>query len=394
MTAAVARPPLVRPREVLLGGVSAGVARHLGIPPAGARFAFLGLALVAGVGVLLYLWLWAFVPREDAGTDAPGGRVVPVGAVLLVASTAFAIIGVVTTWFAFYPVPPGILESTVLSVGAIAWTLFADRHDPRHARSAPVVRAFAATLLIVEGGLVFAGALSRGLPMPAVLGVLLVLIGVAVLFIPRLITLWSELGAERTARAREEQRAEIAAHLHDSVLQTLAIIQNRAGTGTEIARIARAQERELRDWLFAGSDPFADDLATELRTIARELELEHAVRIEVVTVGDVGEVASAALAGAAREALVNAARHAGGEVAVYAEATPESVEVFVRDRGAGFDPDAVPDGRLGIRESIVGRMARAGGSAVVTSGADGTEVQLRLPRRATSAPASGKGAEA
>src|SRR5690606_19295290 len=164
------------------------------------------------------------------------------------------------------------------------------------------------------------------------------------------------------------------------VLQTLAIIQNRAGAGSEVARIARAQERELRDWLFAGTDPFAGDLATELRTMAAELELEYAVRIEVVTVGDVAGVESAALAGASREALVNAARHAGGEVTVYAEATPQAVEVFVRDRGAGFEPDAVPDGRLGIRESIVGRMVRAGGTAQVSSGPEGTEVQLRLPR--------------
>jgi signal transduction histidine kinase len=191
--------------------------------------------------------------------------------------------------------------------------------------------------------------------------------------------------AERAALAREEQRAEIAAHLHDSVLQTLAIIQNRAGPGSEVARIARAQERELRDWLFAGTDPFAADLATELRTIARELELEHAVRIEVVTVGDVGAIESHALSAAVREALANAARHAGGDVTVYAEATSDTVEIFVRDRGRGFDPATVPAGRLGIRESIVGRMARAGGSATVTSGPDGTEVQVRLPRPARKA---------
>ncbi|TPX00517.1 ATP-binding protein, partial [Schumannella luteola] len=198
--------------------------------------------------------------------------------------------------------------------------------------------------------------------------------------LPPLIARWNARAAERAALAREEQRSEIAAHLHDSVLQTLAIIQNRAGAGSEIARIARAQERELRDWLFAGTDPFAGDLATELRTMARELELAYAVRIEVVTVGEVSEVESAALAGAAREALVNAARHAGGDVTVYAEATPDTVEVFVRDRGAGFDPDAVPDGRLGIRESIVGRMTRAGGTAAVESGPEGTEVRIALPR--------------
>src|SRR5690606_21866797 len=244
---------------------------------------------------------------------------------------------------------------------AIAWTVAVDRRDPQRAVTAPVVRGLASGLLIVLGLAPLPAAFADARTLVAIVCVALVLLGIAGFVLPPLIGRWATRAAERAALAREEQRAEIAAHLHDSVLQTLAIIQNRAGAGSEIARIARAQERELRDWLFAGTDPFAGDLATELKTIARELELEHAVRIEVVTVGDVGAIESGALAGAAREALVNAARHAGGEVTVYAEATPEAIEVFVRDRGAGFDPDAVPDGRLGIRESIVGRMARAGG---------------------------------
>src|SRR5690606_36516359 len=199
----------------------------------------------------------------------------------------------------------------------------------------------------------YPGTVIDGRPVVAVLCVVLVLLGVATLLVPALLERATERGAERALLARQEQRAEIAAHLHDSVLQTLAIIQNRAGPGTEVARIARAQERELRDWLFAGTDPFAGDLATELRTIACELELLHAVRIEVVTVGDVAEIESHALAAAAREALTNAARYAGGDVTAYAEATAETVEVFVRDRGPGFDPETVPAGRLGIRESIV-----------------------------------------
>lgn len=407
MTAAAVRPPLVRPRDVVLGGVSVALSRHLGIPlPAvrtvfaatttiGALFAVYAiwmignplLALSGAAFALLYLWLWALVPREPATPDAPRTRVVPVAVVLLGAAAASAFL-VLFTWGAPTPMPIGVVESAVLAVLSIAWTAAVDVRDPKRAASAPLVRTLGAALLILLGLLLVPSSFLAARPLVAVVAVVLVLLGIAALIVPPLIVRWTERSAERAALAREEQRSEIAAHLHDSVLQTLAIIQNRAGAGSEIARIARAQERELRDWLFAGTDPFAGDLATELRTMSRELELEHAVRIEVITVGDVGALESAALAGAAREALVNAARHAGGEVTVYAEATPDAVELFVRDRGAGFDTDAIPDGRLGIRESILGRMTRAGGTASVESSPDGTEVQLRLPRRATTASAS------
>jgi signal transduction histidine kinase/phage shock protein PspC (stress-responsive transcriptional regulator) len=379
MTASAARPPLVLPRDVVLGGVCAGVARHLSRSVTGTRLAFVGLAVLGGAGVVLYAWLWAFAPRDRNPAEPPGGRAVPVGLVLLIAAAVAALV-VVVTWSASTVVPLGALEAGVLASAAVAWTLVADPRDPRHAPTASLVRALAATLLIVLGVALFPGTVIGGRPVVAVLCVVLVLLGSAAFLVPALLARSGVRNTERALVARQEQRAEIAAHLHDSVLQTLAIIQNRAGPGTEVARIARAQERELRDWLFAGTDPFADDLATELRTIARELELAHVVRIEVVTVGEVGEIESHALSAAAREAIANAARHAGGEVTVYAEATPRDVEVFVRDRGRGFDPAAVPAGRLGIRESIVGRMTRAGGSATVTSGEQGTEVHLRLPR--------------
>jgi signal transduction histidine kinase len=407
MTAATLRPPLVRPRDVVLGGVSVALSRHLGMPLALVRTAFVAttvlgalfavysiwlvgnslLALSGAAFALLYLWLWALAPREAGDPDAAGTRVVPVAAVLLGASAVCAML-VLATWGLPTPLPVGAVESAVLAILSIAWASAVDVRDPARAASAPLVRTLGAAVLILLGLALVPSSFIAARPLVAVLSVVLVLLGIAALIVPPLVVRWTERSAERAALAREEQRSEIAAHLHDSVLQTLAIIQNRAGAGTEIARIARAQERELRDWLFAGTDPFAGDLATELRTMSRELELEHAVRIEVVTVGDVGALESAALAGAAREALVNAARHAGGDVTVYAEATPDAVEVFVRDRGPGFDADAIPAGRLGIRESIVGRMTRAGGTAVVASTPDGTEVQLRLPRRATTASAA------
>lgn len=382
VTTLTARPPLVRARRVVLGGVGDALARHLGRSATGVRIVLLGLTLLGGAGALLYLWLWAFVPRDRGTAEAPPQRTVPVAALLAVAAGLAAVV-VPFTWHLAEPLPPGALEAAVLAVAAILWAVLVDPRDARHESSAPVVRYVAAALLVALGAGMFPGTILDGRPVVAVLCVVLALLGVAALLVPVVLARVRARSAERAALAREEQRSEIAAHLHDSVLQTLAIIQNRAGAGSEVARIARAQERELRDWLFAGTDPFAGDLATELRTIARELELEHPVRIEVVTVGEVDAIESHALAAAAREALVNAARHAGGDVTVYAEAGSDAVEVFVRDRGAGFDLDGVPAGRLGIRESIVGRMTRAGGTAVVDSSADGTEVQLRLPRRAT-----------
>jgi len=213
----------------------------------------------------------------------------------------------------------------------------------------------------------------------AVLAIGMLVLGLGVVVAPFMVRLWTELMAERAGRVREEQRAEIAAHLHDSVLQTLALIQNRAGASSEVARLARAQERELRDWLFAGSTPSGADLVTELREIAAAIELEYPVRLEVVAVGEPG-LSDPALVAAAREAMLNAARHAGGEVSVYVESSASAVDVFVRDRGPGVDLDSLPADRLGVRESIIGRMHRAGGTATVRPGSAevGTEVHLHL----------------
>ncbi|WP_239451969.1 sensor histidine kinase [Frondihabitans sp. PAMC 28766] len=199
---------------------------------------------------------------------------------------------------------------------------------------------------------------------------------------PELLTLRRQATARRTAVVRDEQRAEMAAHLHDSVLQTLALIQNRAGASSEVARIARAQERELRDWLHAGASSVERDLATDLRDFGAALELDYPARIEVVVVGGTSELGTGEVAASAREAMLNAARHAGGDISVYLESTPSSVDVFVRDRGEGFAIDDVPEDRLGVRESIVGRMRRAGGTARVRPGAGGTgtEVYLHLER--------------
>jgi signal transduction histidine kinase len=379
MTAAVSmRPALRRPRRMLLAGVCAAVARHLGIPIGVARMLAVALSLFGGGGLLLYLWLWALVPLEDA--DAPRVRRTIPGAVILVAGAGLAaLVAIASLYLARSATEVGsaITASALLATGAVAWTLVLDRSDPLHdERYRRVVGMVAGATLVAEGLLLLPAPSS---PLTTITGLVIAVIGVVILIVPRIVGLWTDLMAERTARDRESQRAEIAAHLHDSVLQTLAIIQHRAGPQSEVARLARAQERELRDWLFAGTDPFAGDAATELRRFAGELELAHPVRFEVVTVGDASTVRSVALIGAAREAMLNAARHAGGDIAVYLEVAERAVEVFVRDRGTGFDVDAVPESRIGVRESIIGRMERAGGQATVRTDERGTEIRLHLP---------------
>ena len=214
----------------------------------------------------------------------------------------------------------------------------------------------------------------------AILTMLIAVVALALVLAPFWWRLGRNLAAERAERIRSQERAEMAAHIHDSVLQTLTLVQKRADDPRAVAQLARAQERELRGWLFTGDRaPASASLSAALEEAAAEVETAHRVPIEVVAVGDapVGEPANALVA-AAREAMVNAAKFApeSGAVAVYAELSPERSQVFVRDRGGGFDPDAVPEDRRGVRESIIGRMERTGGSARIRSGAAGTEVEL------------------
>lgn len=323
-------------------------------------------------GPLLYLWLWALVPLEQTDEGAAPTRIVALAAVLDAIATVVALVAAVR------PSTEILLAVLAVASAAVAWSLGFDRADPsRGARYVTVTRAWALVLLL---GTALVVLVNHPSALHAVIAVGMIVLGVAVFAAPRVIALWTDLLAERATRVRQEQRAEIAAHLHDSVLQTLALIQNRAGASSEVARIARAQERELRDWLFTGDDATPLDLATELRDVAAAIELDYPVRIDLVTAGDSTGHSSAALVAAAREALLNAARHAGGEVSVYLESSPSATDVFVRDRGPGVDLSTLPDDRLGIRESIIGRMSRAGGTATVTAGAGGvgTEVHLHL----------------
>ena len=218
-----------------------------------------------------------------------------------------------------------------------------------------------------------------------VLAVVVILIGLGLILAPWWLRLARTLAAERSARIRSQERAEVAAHLHDSVLQTLTLIQRRAGDAQAVSGLARSQERELRAWLQGKRRAGAEQsLAGALEAAAAEVEDAHGVTVEVVVVGDSPlDDRAEALVGAAREALVNAAKFAGGDpISLYAEVTGERVHAFVRDRGPGFDLDAVPQDRHGVRESIVGRMERSGGRALVHANGTGTEVELVLEREA------------
>ncbi|HYJ74828.1 MAG TPA: PspC domain-containing protein [Kineosporiaceae bacterium] len=418
-----ARPPLVRPASGrVLAGVAAGLAAHLGVPVRVVRIGLVVGVVLGGVGAVLYLWLWALVPSAQAvpGVDAPAmpagaptpasasapasvrgapwagppaGRVgdLLVGGLLLLAGGAL-----LGQRFGYDISLSIVLPLLVVLGGAVlAYTQLDEVERSRWAsiaggstRSA-VLRVVAGlclvligvVLVVVQGDLASAGRVL--VAAVAVLG------GAAVVLAPWGLRLWRDLDAERAARAREAERSEIAAHLHDSVLQTLALIQRRSDDPVQVARLARAQERDLRSWLYGGDPVDAGSVAAQVKAAAAEVEDRHGASIEVVVVGDrPADDRTSALVAALREAMVNAVKHgqptsfSPGQVPVqvYVEATADGVEAFVRDRGCGFDLDAVPADRLGVRESIVARMQRHGGGATVRSTAgEGTEVRLEMP---------------
>ncbi|TQS92169.1 PspC domain-containing protein [Arthrobacter sp. TS-15] len=311
-----------------------------------------GKEILLGAALLLVA---AILIARQLGVDVPLGTLIPAAAILGGAAIA---------WMQLDETRRAGLVDKTKADQAGGWT-----------------RLAAGLALVVAGVLVMvSGSGSWEQTWLALLASVAVLGGVALVLLPWGLKFWKDLEAERAGRVRETERAEIAAHLHDSVLQTLALIQRRAGSEQDVVRLARAQERELRSWLF--SDPAKESglLADRIKSVAAEVEDSHGHAVEVVTVGDTEMTdRHEALVQAAREAMLNAARHGGGTVSVYLESNTGSTEIFIKDRGPGFDLDAVPDDRLGVKESIIGRMKRHGGTAVINSSSDGTEVRLSLP---------------
>lgn len=425
-------PPLVRARQDgLLAGVCAGLAAHLGVSVGAVRAVMLGLTLAGGFGALLYVWLWATVPLEGArdvtplkraltptatvasnlDTEQQAGGVVtpstapesgggpgpapphrwPIAELLLGVSLLIAGFGLVLDRVGVRVNLELVLPALAVLVGVgLAWWQIADRERPdRH----QLPRVLGALALVAVGVLMFFVTARQPSAWTVIAAALAVLTGVALALAPWALRLNRELMVERAAGEREAERADIAAHLHDSVLQTLALIQQRSEPGSEVARIARHQERELREWLFRGADGGAaaprESAETELREHAASLETGFFVQFEVVAVGET-IVAPEPIIAAAREAMLNAARHAGGRVTVYLETTQDRVSIDVTDRGPGLDLDAIPEGRMGVRESILGRIDRTGGSASIKPGPGGrgTTVRLAVARDRHPAPDS------
>ncbi len=371
------------------------------------------LGLAGGAGTLLYAWLWIMVPTveeevRDAGTpvkargsrplrspdphesgadDSPaegrrrGLRELLIGVVLLLAAALLIAyrLGADIRWGMILPL-------AAIAVGSvIAWRQLDESRRSALVNSAGADRKMGLLrvcggLVLVIGGLLFmiSGTVAFDIIWSSLAASVAVLAGVVLVLAPWGLKLWKDLETERSARARETERAEIAAHLHDSVLQTLALIQNRAGNEQDVLKLARAQERQLRDWLYRDAPDGEGNLSERIRSIAGEIEDAYGHPIDVVVVGDAAMTpGSEALVLATREAVQNAAKHAGGQISVYVEAG-ERPEVFVRDRGQGFNPDEIPADRLGIRESLIGRMNRHGGTVTIRSGPDGTEARLTM----------------
>ncbi|WP_369272923.1 PspC domain-containing protein [Streptomyces sp. R11] len=420
-----AAAPLVEPRPPRklyrssdgrwLGGVARGLAGHLGLPVIWVRLVFVGLFMADGLGALLYAAFWFFVPLGVGGVDAQKpstfttetatdgrrrlvarkpdkGQIV---ALLLMVVVAMVFVGSVDlgSGAKAYLLPAVLVGAGV----ALVWR---QADNARRARWMEVGRRRRTlTLLRAAGGVVLVTAGVSGIFVlqgsAAHLGSVLqaalaVLVGITLLAGPYLVRMTQDLSEERLMRIRAQERAEVAAHVHDSVLHTLTLIQRNAENANEVRRLARAQERDLRTWLYkpegTGKDE-ADEptnLADAVRRNAAEIEDKHGVPIEVVVVGDCPlDEKIAAQMQAAREAMVNAAKYGGegGAVQVYAEVEGKTVFVSVRDRGPGFDLDAIPADRMGVRESIIGRMERNGGTArlrAVPGG--GTEVELEMER--------------
>ncbi len=409
------RPRATRVAEgAVLGGVCTGLARHLGWPVMVIRIGFVGLVLVQFIGAIAYGALWLLLPPQPP-EEAPGlaaasrqglrsSHAKPVrrpdwGMLLALGALGVGLLWIVQTsglgisQQLFWPV------AFACAGAALVWRQ-ADKAQQKRWRAeaggkvwlAPfVARGGWPALVRVVVGLGLVGA-AFGLViaqqnqlahLPEVMAMtVLALAGLAVVLAPWLYRSRSALNEARAERVRADARADMAAHLHDSVLQTLALIQRQADDPKAVQQLARRQERELRGWLY-GDQAAETTLKAALLAAAAEVEDEQGVPVEVVTVGDCDTDESLqALIRAAREAMVNAAKHSGAErVDVYAEVDEDRIEVFVRDRGHGFDLATIGEDRLGVKNSIIDRMRRHGGTATIRSDNEtGTEVRLEITR--------------
>ncbi len=396
--------PLRRAREDrLVGGVAAAIANRIGRDVTTVRIVLVVAAVLSGGFVAAaYIVAWMLIPMAGTEHSVAGKAMTDRRGLALVAGFWSVLIVIRVLGEAFHAGWLGSLLWPLAIAGAGLVLIWRNAPEDEQAmirhqvqpllglttgsRRAGLILRLTVAVILLAGGI---GALQSANENIALLrplaGVALLISAIVVLLGPWWLRIARDLVLERQARVRAEERADIAARVHDSVLQTLALIQRRADQPQQVVALARAQERELRSWLFDGRPPGTIDeamtLAGGVRLIQQEVEAQHGVAVEVVMVGDCPlDDDLAALLAAAREATVNAVKWSGASVvSIFAEVEPAEVSVFVRDRGQGFDPDAVPADRKGVAQSIRARVARHGGSATIRSTpGEGTEVSLSM----------------
>lgn len=405
--AASSRPQLVRlnhkptpladgqmPPAALMGGVCAGIATHLGVNVWLVRAIFVGLLFLNGVGALAYALAIALIP---AGNPASSQLVAPTrlaaqlnqlqskdgrdqAATIFSGVVLLALAAILVAWSRGWLESNAYMPLLIIGCGAaLAWSQAEEvMHTPRS--MAAIARLAAGLALAVLGVLIW---LSDHTDMSGMLigafAALVMLSVVALVLAPLWLGVIRQLSQTQAAQARASERADIAAHLHDSVLQTLTLLRAQADDPQRVAALALSQERELRAWLYGDNHPTNENLRSEVESVSREIEQLYGVPVDSVIVGDTPATAKTrVLTSALREALANAVRHGKPPISLYVEVSGQEVEAYVRDHGAGFDLEAINPDRHGVRDSIIGRMQRHGGSATIRAREPGTEVCLRL----------------
>jgi signal transduction histidine kinase/phage shock protein PspC (stress-responsive transcriptional regulator) len=378
-----------RSRDAVIGGVAGGLGERFGVDPVIVRIAFVLLTFAGAIGVIAYIAAWS-VALDPGDRRAPKARdpdpqqAIAFSAMVLGSVFLLHAVGLWLAEALFVPVIVGAVGAGVVLAGTGVRTTRARGRDITTSRPSFVS-------LLIGGAFVVGGVTwflfknrSFGGIYAVVVAIAMTTFGLAIVFGPWVFRVTNQLGDERRNRIRSEERSELAAHLHDSVLQTLALIQRNASSPRKMASLARRQERELRAWLYGQMEMIDGprELEAAVHEMADAIEEAHEVSIETVVVGEcIPDDRGMAVVQACREAANNAALHSGvEEISVYIECEPHLVTAYVRDRGKGFDPEHLPPGRRGITDSIRGRIERHGGSVVITSAPDeGCEVQITMP---------------
>jgi phage shock protein PspC (stress-responsive transcriptional regulator)/anti-sigma regulatory factor (Ser/Thr protein kinase) len=395
-------PRLLRdPNHRVVAGVASGLAHHLRVPVIAVRLGFFVLSLAYGLGAALYAVFWAVLPLSAEGGTRNVRQLVPFGAL----ATGLGMAYYLSSGIPSTSIVIGWLAALIALGSGIIWRQASPGRRQRWSDAMPdapllgivlennrrgaIIRFLGGGLLVVLGviGIVAYVAdplTTDGLTVlwQGLLFAFIGLLGLGVVLAPLLWRMFHQLRAEQEARIRELERAEVAAMIHDGVMHTLTMIQKSAGDSKTVLRLARGQERTLRNWLYRSVASPDQQFSAAVEQAAAEVEDTYAIAVETVIVGDRAvDERIAALVAAAREALVNAARHAEvSTISLYAEVEEDQASVFVRDRGVGFDPSTVDDKRHGVRGSILGRMERHGGQGEIRSKpGDGTEVRLTMP---------------